>query len=586
MDAIGPLHYSTYQTSANAAAAISLQFDIDYDLTDASNPYEGRLVYEPYQSATVLQNVWQNWDPIPGLWYGTRATVTVGDAPVANPCQQATPCTWQQVLALYPNAGMRNPGALLFKAGGPVGFNFDGNVDAFTLGIGTSVNTINFEPNTANNKTAGDNQGTLINTAFPINLQVTVTDGVTGIANVPVTFTAPSSGASGTFAGGCLTVTVITDANGVATAPQFTANGQAGYYIVTATSPGIPTANFNLRNMLSPTAADSRISGRVVRNDGSPIAGTVIELTGSQTRKTITNSLGSYRFDNVETGGFYTVTPSLLNYSFGPDKLSFSQIGNTTEAVFTGTPEVATVVNMIETPEFFVRQHYIDFLGREPDEGGLNFWSDQILSCGSDADCVERRTINVSAAYFLSIEFQRTGGLVDGLYRATFGRKPHYAEFVPDAGTIAQNVVVGRAGWEAQLKENSESFANAFVQRPEFRVAFDGLSNPEYVDRLIGNTRVAFSTDERDALVADLAANRLTRAAVLLRIAEDERFVSAKRNEAFVMMQYFGYLRRDPDTSGYDFWLTKLNSFGGNFEQAEMVKAFIRSTEYRSRFQR
>src|SRR5687767_14048214 len=125
---------------------------------------------------------------------------------------------------------MRNPGALLFKAGVPVGFPFEGNIDAFTVGIGTSVTTIRFEPNTANNKTAGDNQGTLINTPFPINLQVTVTDGVIGIPNVPVTFTAPSSGASGTFAGGCLTVTVITDANGVATAPQFTANAQAGYY--------------------------------------------------------------------------------------------------------------------------------------------------------------------------------------------------------------------------------------------------------------------------------------------------------------------------------------------------------------------
>ena len=67
-------------------------------------------------------------------------------------------------------------------------------------------------------------------------------------------------------------------------------------------------------------------------------------------------------------------------------------------------------------------------------------------------------------------------------------------------------------------------------------------------------------------------------------IAENSRFVSAKRNEAFVMMQYFGYLRRDPDESGFQFWLNKLNQFDGNFEQAEMVKAFIVSAEYRDRF--
>jgi len=76
----------------------------------------------------------------------------------------------------------------------------------------------------------------------------------------------------------------------------------------------------------------------------------------------------------------------------------------------------------------------------------------------------------------------------------------------------------------------------------------------------------------------------LTRASALRQIAENDRFVAAKRNAAFVMMEYFGYLRRDPDASGYQFWLNKLNQFGGNFEQAEMVKAFINSGEYRQRF--
>jgi hypothetical protein len=88
----------------------------------------------------------------------------------------------------------------------------------------------------------------------------------------------------------------------------------------------------------------------------------------------------------------------------------------------------------------------------------------------------------------------------------------------------------------------------------------------------------------REALVVGLNAGSLTRAEVLLRIAENQEFVQAKRNEAFVMMEYFGYLRRDPDESGYEFWLNKLNQFDGDFERAEMVKAFINSVEYRSRF--
>ena len=73
-------------------------------------------------------------------------------------------------------------------------------------------------------------------------------------------------------------------------------------------------------------------------------------------------------------------------------------------------------------------------------------------------------------------------------------------------------------------------------------------------------------------------------------IAENETFSQLEKNHAFVLMQYHGYLRRDPDTNpdtdytGYDFWLGKLNQFNGNFVNAEMVKAFIVSGEYRHRF--
>ncbi len=87
-------------------------------------------------------------------------------------------------------------------------------------------------------------------------------------------------------------------------------------------------------------------------------------------------------------------------------------------------------------------------------------------------------------------------------------------------------------------------------------------------------------------MVSGLTDGTLTRAQVLGRVAQNERFAQAKFNEAFVRMQYFGYLRRDPDDSGFHFWLNKLNEFNGNFEQAEMVKSFIVSGEYRERFAR
>jgi hypothetical protein len=335
-------------------------------------------------------------------------------------------------------------------------------------------------------------------------------------------------------------------------------------------------------NTRTPTATDGSIAGRISDANGAPIAGAVVNLSGTQNRKFITDANGDYRFDNVETNGFYNLRPSQPNYSFSPAERSFSLLGLNTEAAFTGSP--AAGGNPLDTPEYFVRQHYLDFLNREPEESGFNFWSDQILSCGADADCAERRAINVSAAYFLSTEFQETGGLVDKLYRASYGRRPTYLEFMPDSATVARGVVVGRADWSGQLEANKQAFVAAWVQRAEFQAAYGGLSNSGYVDALLSHTGVDFSQGERDALVDALNASSITRAGALRQIAEDGRFGAAKRNEMFVMMQYFGYLRREPDASGYAFWLNKLNQFGGNFEQAEMVKAFIVSGEYRNRF--
>jgi hypothetical protein len=91
-------------------------------------------------------------------------------------------------------------------------------------------------------------------------------------------------------------------------------------------------------------------------------------------------------------------------------------------------------------------------------------------------------------------------------------------------------------------------------------------------------------------LVGDLTSGTKTRSQVLRAVAEDPDLVSAESNRAFVLMQFFGYLRRNPndpqdtDYTGYDFWLTKLNQFNGNFVNAEMVRAFISSSEYRQRF--
>ncbi|HEX6623325.1 MAG TPA: Calx-beta domain-containing protein, partial [Pyrinomonadaceae bacterium] len=253
---------------------------------------------------------------------------------------------------------------------------------------------------------------------------------------------------------------------------------------------------------------------------------------------------------------------------------------------------------------FFVRQHYHDFLGRSPDTAGLVFWRNNIESCGADLQCREVKRVDTSAAFFLSIEFQRTGFLVHRLYRAALPETaarprglPRYHEFIRDTQELGRGVVVGQTGWEQTLEANTQLLLADFVARPEFLAAYpQTLSAAEYVDALdahaagvIGGASV-LTPQQRDALVAGLQNGTETRATVLRKVAETQVFSDAEKNRAFVLMQYIGYLRRhpldQPDLSfdGYDFWLAKLNAFNGNYVDAEMVKAFITSIEYRRRF--
>jgi hypothetical protein len=343
-------------------------------------------------------------------------------------------------------------------------------------------------------------------------------------------------------------------------------------------------SDWTLGTVSAPTAAPATISGRITTTSGAPLAGVTMRLEGGRTAMTITDANGNYRFVNVPVEQFYTVTPFITNYHFSPASRAYSLVANQTDATFTGGRDEVASGNVIDMPEFFVRQHYLDFLGREPDNEGLAFWSNQMRGCGNDYNCLERRTINVSAAYFLSIEFQKTGALVDSLYGASYGRAPRYSEFLPDTARVGRDVIVNQPDWEGQLARNTEEFLGDWVQRAAFRAAYDNLTNDSYIDALISNTGVTFTASERATLRNGLNEGTLTRAQVLQRIAQNGSFVDARRNEMFVRMQYFGYLRRDADDAGFHFWLNKLNEFEGNFERAEMVKAFLVSGEYRDRF--
>jgi hypothetical protein len=342
-----------------------------------------------------------------------------------------------------------------------------------------------------------------------------------------------------------------------------------------------PTPRNTASTLGTPTAANGEIDGRILTNDGTALGGVVVRLSGTQSRTAITDSSGFYSFSDVETSGFYTVTPSRANYSFGPAERSFTSLSRKTEAAFTATASQQQTSNPLDTNMFFARQQYLDFLGREPDANGLAYWTSELDKCGDDAACLNQRRIGISAAFFIESESQLTGSYIYRLYKGALGRQVSYAEFSAD-----RPQVIGGESLEA----SRAAFAGQFVQRGEFMQKYSQATSAEsFVDDLLMNIRQASGADltgQRSALIAKYrSASEMneSRALVVREAIDNGAFQSAEYNKAFVTMEYFGYLRRDAEEGGYQFWLNVLdNQEPGNYRG--MVCSFITSAEYQERF--
>ena len=375
-----------------------------------------------------------------------------------------------------------------------------------------------------------------------------------------------------------------------------------GSCLATATAPP-SSVQFNATEYRVTEGAGS-VQLTVTRSSGTGAASVDFQTVDgtANDRGDYTTALGTIRFANGETTKSFNVFITDDAYGEGLENFQV-QLSNATGATV-GTPSAATVTitsnesvngpNPVKDPTFnpgfFVRQHYVDFLNREPDSSGLAFWTGQTANCGNSDLLVCR--INVSAAFFLSIEYQETGFYAIRVQRVAFGRRSDnsqtrmaYRELNYYQRAVGEGVVVGQAGYEQLLAANKLAHASAVVALPSFASRFPQTSATAYVDALFSSAGVTPTPTERqEAINAYNSAGASARAAGLRSVADSGSVRNAELRGAFVLLQYHGYMRRDPDDVGYNFWLGKLNQFGGNYVAAEMVKAFITSDEYQHRF--
>ena len=332
----------------------------------------------------------------------------------------------------------------------------------------------------------------------------------------------------------------------------------------------------------------SQVTGQAAANCDFNTEGGTVQFAAGEASKNIALSIVNDGY--VEGNETFTVT---LSNPTG------ATLGTPATATITINDNDATVTNPFDNNAFFVRQQYLDFLFREPDTGGFNDWLNVLNNCppnqgglGSDPGCDR---VHVSSGFFRSTEFADNGYWAYRYYHGPLGRRPLFAEFVPDMRRLS-----GLS--PAELEVAKAAFVADFMQKAEFQGIYAGLTNAanaaQFIAKLEEKAEVTLPPSTttlpgqppqfgRQELINKMASGEFTAAQTLRAFIEQKVVFDRFFFRAFVAMQYFGYLLSDPEDAGYNDWVDVLTNGRGSIPPGDfrhLIFGFVWSVEYRQRF--
>jgi hypothetical protein len=347
--------------------------------------------------------------------------------------------------------------------------------------------------------------------------------------------------------------------------PTYTVGEADGGVTITVTRTG---------SVASPASVDYKT------NDASGLTNCNVNTGNASPRCDFTAVAGTLNFIAGQSSASFDIPIINDVYVEGPETLTITlsnptggSLGsqNTATLTITDNDFAPGAANPIDDNTFFIRQQYLDILGREPDPPGLAGWQAFLNNCAAGSTACDR--IELSSRFFRSAEFFDRAYYVYRFYETALGRKPTYDEYQDDLKQVSGFLT------DAELEAKRAAFAEGFSHRAEFKALYDSKADgDEYVNAIVATAGVVPSN--RTNVAIRQGALAITRGQALRELLESPEISAHFFNEAFVVVGYFAYLRREPDAQ-YLVWLNTLNTTG---DYREMIRGFIESQEYRHRF--